>query len=241
MAVDILAFGAHPDDVELSCAGTLAAQVAQGYSCAVVDLTKGDLGTRGTVEIRMQEAAAAAQILGLAHRENLGFADGFFRNDREHQLAVIRMIRKYRPQIVLANAPSDRHPDHGRAALLVRETCFLAGLRQISTEHDGVKQEAYRPQQVFYYIQFQNHTPDFIMDISEYMELKLSAIKAYKSQFYQEDSDEPKTVISSKGFMQSIEYRAQDMGRLIGVDYGEGFLKSQDLGLSDIMAFQGVR
>lgn len=239
--MDILAFGAHPDDIELSCAGTLIGQVAQGYRCAAVDLTHGELGTRGTPQLRLQEAQAAAKIMGLSARENLGFADGFFRNDREHQMAIVLMIRRYRPKIVLANAPQDRHPDHGRAALLVKEACFLAGLRQIQTEDEGLAQEAYRPEQLLHYIQFQNLSPDIIMDISGHLEQKLAAVEAYASQFYDPNSNEPETVISSKGFLDSIRYRAADMGRLIGVAYGEGFIKSQDLGLGNIMNLQGVR
>lgn len=241
MKLDILAFGAHPDDVELSCSGTLAKQSSLGYKCGVVDLTQGELGTRGTAEIRLEEAQAAGKIMGLAIRENLGFRDGFFKNDIEHQLEVIRMIRKYRPEIIIANAPTDRHPDHGRGSFLVKEASFLAGLRKIETMDDGLVQEPYRPSLLLYYIQFQSLTPDFIMDIGEHIDTKVASIKAYKSQFYDPNSDEPQTVISSKNFMESVHYRAQDMGRLIGVEYGEGFIKAQDLGLSDLMHLSGVR
>ncbi|PTM03288.1 MAG: bacillithiol biosynthesis deacetylase BshB1 [Bacteroidetes bacterium] len=241
MKLDILAFGAHPDDVELSCSGTLAKQSSLGYKCGVVDLTQGELGTRGTAEIRLEEAQAAGKIMGLAIRENLGFKDGFFKNDIEHQFEVIRMIRKYRPEIIIANAPTDRHPDHGRGSFLVKEASFLAGLRKIETLDDGLVQEPYRPSLLLYYIQFQSLTPDFIMDIGEHIHTKVASIKAYKSQFYDPNSNEPQTVISSKNFMESVHYRAQDMGRLIGVEYGEGFIKAQDLGLSDLMHLSGVR
>tara|TARA_R110002050_G_scaffold235241_5_gene371144 strand:+ start:2793 stop:3518 length:726 start_codon:yes stop_codon:yes gene_type:complete len=241
MKLDILAFGAHPDDVELSCSGTLAKQSSLGYKCGVVDLTQGELGTRGSAEIRLEEAQAAGKIMGLAVRENLGFKDGFFKNDIEHQLEVVRMIRKYRPEIIIANAPTDRHPDHGRGSFLVKEASFLAGLRKIETMDEGLVQESYRPSLLLYYIQFQSLTPDFIMDIGEHIHTKVASIKAYKSQFYDPESKEPQTVISSKNFMDSVYYRAQDMGRLIGVEYGEGFIKSQDLGLSDLMHLSGVR
>tara|TARA_R110001592_G_scaffold43005_3_gene139590 strand:- start:5242 stop:5967 length:726 start_codon:yes stop_codon:yes gene_type:complete len=241
MKLDILAFGAHPDDVELSCSGTLAKQSSLGYKCGVVDLTQGELGTRGSAGIRLEEAQAAGKIMGLAVRENLGFKDGFFKNDIEHQLEVVRMIRKYRPEIIIANAPTDRHPDHGRGSFLVKEASFLAGLRKIETVDEGLVQESYRPSLLLYYIQFQSLTPDFIMDIGEHIQTKVASIKAYKSQFYDPESKEPQTVISSKNFMDSVYYRAQDMGRLIGVEYGEGFIKSQDLGLSDLMHLSGVR
>jgi bacillithiol biosynthesis deacetylase BshB1 len=241
MKLDILAFGAHPDDVELSCSGTLAKQTALGYKCGVVDLTQGELGTRGTPEIRLKEAQAAGEIMGLSARENLGFKDGYFKNDAKHQLEVIRMIRKYRPEIVIANAPTDRHPDHGRGSFLVKEAAFLSGLRKIVSIDDGKEQEPYRPSLLLYYIQFQNLSPDFIVDIGEHINTKVAAIKAYKSQFYDPSSKEPKTVISSKNFMDSVTYRAQDLGRLIGAEYGEGFLKSQDLGLSNLMHLSGVR
>jgi bacillithiol biosynthesis deacetylase BshB1 len=241
MKLDILAFGAHPDDIELSCAGTLAMQTAKGYACGAVDLTQGEMGTRGTKEIRLREAAEAAKILGLKARENLAFADGFFANDTYHQLKVVEMIRKYQPEVVITNAPTDRHPDHGRGAALVKQACFLAGLKKVETTLDGQKQEAYRPQQLLHYIQFQSLIPDFIVDIGQHINTKLASIKAYASQFYNPNSKEPKTVISSKNFLDSVTYRAQDMGRLIGADYGEGFIKSQDLGVSNLMHLSGVR
>ena len=241
MKLDILAFGAHPDDVEISIGGTMALQASLGYACGIVDLTRGDLGTRGTPEIRESEANAAAQILNVKVRENLGFRDGFFMNDEKHQLEVIKMIRKYRPEIVLANAPIDRHPDHGKGGELVKVASFLAGLRKIETELDGEKQEAYRPALVLHYIQFQNLTPDFILDIGEHIETKMKAIEAYRSQFYDPNSKEPATVISSKNFTDSIRYRSQDMGRLIGVEHGEGFVSAQNIGVKDLMQLSGVR
>lgn len=241
MKLDILAFGAHPDDVELSCSGTLAKQTELGYSCGVVDLTQGELGTRGTPEIRLEEAAEAGRIMGLKVRENLAFRDGFFTNDEEHRLAVIQQIRRFRPEIVIANAPRDRHPDHGRGSFLLKEASFLSGLRKIETEWEGEAQEPWRPQMLLYYIQFQNIEPDFIIDIGEHIHTKVESIKAYKSQFFDPSSAEPKTVISSKNLMDSVTYRAQDLGRLIGVEYGEGFIAAQDLGLDDLMQLKGVR
>ncbi len=241
MKFDILAFGAHPDDVEISAGGTLALQASLGNSCGIVDLTLGDLGTRGTVDIRKKEAQNAADILKVKARENLGFRDGFFKNDEEHQLEVVKMIRKYRPEIVLANAPTDRHPDHGKGAELVKVAAFLAGLRKIETSLDGKPQEAYRPRLVLHYIQFQNINPDFILDIGDFIEDKMEAIAAYKSQFFDPDSNEPVTVISSRNFTESIRYRSQDMGRLIGAEHGEGFVSSQNLGLKDIMQLTSVR
>lgn len=241
MKLDILAFGAHPDDVEISIAGTMAKQNSLGQACGVVDLTQGQLGTRGTPEIRLEESEKASKVMGLKVRENLGFADGLFSNDWDHQQEVIKMIRQYRPEIVIANAPSDRHPDHGRGAELVKTASFLAGLRKIETRWQGQQQKAYRPQLLLHYIQFQSLPPDIIMNIDGFMDTKLEAIKAYASQFYDPDSNEPSTVISSKNFLQSITYRAQDMGRLIGASYGEGLVKGQDLGITDLMALQGVR
>lgn len=241
MKLDILAFGAHPDDVELSCAGTLAKQTALGAACGVIDLTQGELGTRGTREIRMQEAEAAGKIMGLKVRDNLKFRDGFFVNDEAHKLQIVQQIRRFKPEIVIANAPTDRHPDHGRGSFIVKEASFLSGLKMIETEWEGQAQEAWRPQMLLYYIQFQNLKPDFIVDIGEHIETKVAAIKAYKSQFYDPNSDAPKTVISSKNFMDSVSYRAQDLGRLIGVEYGEGFIAAQDIGIDDLRNLKGVR
>ncbi len=241
MKLDILAFGAHPDDVEISAGGTLALQASLGYRCGIVDLTRGDLGTRGTVQIREQEAAHAAEELNVVVRENLGFRDGFFRDDEAHQMEVVKMIRKYQPEIVLANAPVDRHPDHGKGGELVKTAAFLAGLQKIETELDGNKQKAYRPRLVLHYIQFQNLKPDLVLNIGGFIEHKMKAIRAYRSQFYDPQSKEPETVISGKNFLDSIEYRARDMGRLIGCDYGEAFISAQDIGINDLMVLSSTR
>lgn len=235
MKLDILAFGAHPDDVELGCAGTLIKQISLGYKVGIVDLTQGELGTRGTPEIRLQEATDASKIIGASVRDNLSMADGFFRNDKEHQLEVIKKIRQYKPEIVILNAPYDRHPDHGRGSSLVSEACFLAGLRMIETEHVGKKQEAHRPRAVYKYIQFYNIEPSFVVDISGFMDKKLEAIKAFKSQFYDPNSNEPETIISSKGFLEHVSQRAADMGRIIGTKYGEGFISERYVGVRNMM------
>lgn len=223
MKVDILAFGAHPDDVELGCGATLAKEISLGKKVGIIDLTRGELGTRGSAELRKKEATKAASILGVAVRENLGFADGFFVNDKEHQLAVIKMIRKYQPEIVLCNAIDDRHIDHPKGSKLVSDACFLSGLLKIETTIDGVLQEKWRPKQVYHYIQWKNITPDFVVDVSGFMDTKVAAVMAYSSQFYDPKSNEPETPITSKNFTDSIAYRAQDLGRLIGVEYAEGF------------------
>lgn len=223
MKLDILAFGAHPDDVELGCSGTLAKEISLGKKIGIIDLTRGELGTRGSAEIRDKEAAAAAKILGVKARENLGFKDGFFVNDEEHQMEVIRMIRKYRPDVVLCNAVQDRHIDHAKGSKLVSDACFLSGLRRIETSTDGELQAAWRPKQVYHYIQWENLKPDFVVDVSGFMEAKIKAVKAYGSQFYDPKSKEPVSPISSENFLDSITYRARDLGRLIGKDYAEGF------------------
>ena len=223
MKLDILAFGAHPDDVELGCSGTIAKEVSIGKKVGIIDLTRGELGTRGSVEIRDQEAALAAEILGISVRENLNMRDGFFVNDEAHQLEIIKRIRKYKPEIVICNAIEDRHIDHGKGSKLVSDACFLSGLRKIETEHEGVQQEVWRPKVVYHYIQWKNIEPDFVVDISEFMDIKTKSILAYASQFYSENSNEPITPIATKNFLQSIHYRTQDFGRLIGVDYAEGF------------------
>jgi bacillithiol biosynthesis deacetylase BshB1 len=223
MKLDILAFGAHPDDVELGCSGTIAKEVSIGKKVGIIDLTRGELGTRGSVEIRDQEAALAAEILGISMRENLNMRDGFFVNDEAHQLEIIKRIRKYKPEIVICNAIEDRHIDHCKGSKLVSDACFLSGLRKIETEHEGVQQEAWRPKVVYHYIQWKNIEPDFVVDISEFMDIKTQSILAYASQFYSENSNEPITPIATKNFLQSIHYRTQDFGRLIGVDYAEGF------------------
>lgn len=223
MKLDILAFGAHPDDVELGCSGTIAKEVSLGKTVGIIDLTRGELGTRGSVEIRDQEAALAADILGISVRENLNMRDGFFVNDEAHQLEIIKRIRKYRPEIVICNAIEDRHIDHGKGSKLVSDACFLSGLRKIETEHEGVFQEAWRPKVVYHYIQWKNIEPDFVVDITEFIDKKAQSILAYASQFYSENSNEPMTPIATKNFLESIHYRTQDFGRLVGVDYAEGF------------------
>ncbi len=216
--LDILAFGAHPDDVELGCGATIAKHVSAGKKVGIVDLTRGELGTRGSAEIRDLEAEKSADILGLELRENMNFKDAFFTNDKSHQLELVKVIREYQPNIVLCNAVYDRHPDHSKASELVSTSCFLAGLRKIETG-----QEVWRPKAVYHYIQFKNIDPDFVVDVSDFMEQKVSAVEAFSSQFYNPDSNEPNTIISSQGFLDSIRYRAADLGRLSGVDYAEGF------------------
>ncbi|UAB74812.1 bacillithiol biosynthesis deacetylase BshB1 [Mesoflavibacter sp. SCSIO 43206] len=223
MKVDILAFGAHPDDVELGAGATIAKEVANGKTVVIVDLTKGELGTRGTEHTRKAEAEDAKNILGVAARENLGFADGFFTNDKQHQLEVIKMIRKYQPEIVLCNAIDDRHIDHGKASKLVSDACFLSGLIKIETEIEGKPQEQWRPKQVYHYIQWKHIEPDFVVDVSDFIDIKMKSVLAYKTQFYNPNSNEPQTPISSKNFTDSIIYRARDLGRLINSEYAEGF------------------
>jgi bacillithiol biosynthesis deacetylase BshB1 len=234
MKLDILAFGAHPDDVELSCAGILLKHIAAGKKAGIVDLTSGELGTRGSGPLRLEEAADAAKILGVAIRDNLMMADGFFNIDKEHQLKIIQKIRQYRPEIVLANAPEDRHPDHGRGAKLVAEACFYAGLRRIETELDGKPQEAWRPKAVYHYIQFKSLEPTFAIDITPYMETKMEAVKAFKSQFYDPNSKEPATVISSPEYMDHLYQRAAETGRIIGVKYAEGLIATRYPGVDDL-------
>lgn len=223
MKLDILAFGAHPDDVELGAAGTIAKEISLGKKVGIIDLTQGELGTRGSKELRKVEATNAAEILGVVARENLQFADGFFINDKEHQLEIIKMIRKYQPEIVLCNAIDDRHIDHGKGSKLVSDACFLSGLQKIETEDGGMKQEKWRPKLVYHYIQWKNIEPDFVVDVSGFMEKKIASVMAYSSQFYDPNSKEPQTPITSKNFTDSIDYRARDLGRLIGVDHAEGF------------------
>ena len=235
MKLDILAFAAHPDDIELSCAGTLLVHLAAGKKVGIIDLTRGELGTRGTPEIRAQESAAATEIMGIHVRENLGFADGFFENNQAHQLKVIQAIRKFQPEIILMNAISDRHPDHGRASVLVSESCFLSGLKQIETvSESGEKQPAWRPKNVYHYIQDRWHTPDFVVDVSEHWDKKEAAIRAFKSQFFDPDSSEPNTYISSPEFLEYIKARSREMGHLVGVAFGEGFTKEKFIGVRSL-------
>ena len=232
--VDILAFGAHPDDVELGCAGTIAKEISLGRKVGIIDLTEGELGTRGSVEIRYKESAKASEILGISFRINLKMRDGFFKNDEEHQIQVIRMIRKYRPKIVLCNAVDDRHIDHGKGAKLVSDACFLSGLKRIETVLDGEKQEAWRPNVVYHYIQWKDLKPDFVVDITGFMDKKVQAIMAYDSQFYNPNSDEMVTPIATKNFLDSIKYRSQDLGRLIGTDFAEGFTVERYLAVNSL-------
>jgi bacillithiol biosynthesis deacetylase BshB1 len=225
MKLDILVFGAHPDDAELGAGATIAKEVANGKKVGIVDLTRGELGTRGTAEIRDKEAAEAAKILGISVRENLGFADGFLSNDKKHQLEVIKRIRKYQPEIVLCNAINDRHIDHGKGSKLVSDSCFLSGLKKIVTQIDGdkVAQESWRPKVVYHYIQWKNLEPDFVVNVTGFIHKKTDAVLAYSSQFYDPKTGEPETPISSKNFIDSVNYRARDLGRLIGVEHAEGF------------------
>lgn len=223
MKLNILAFGAHPDDVELGCSGTLAKEISLGKKVGIIDLTRGELGTRGTAQTRDEEATVAARILGVSVRENLNFRDGFFVNDEAHQLEIIKIIRKYQPEIVLCNAITDRHIDHGKGSKLVSDACFLSGLSKIETELNGEKQTHFRPKLVYHYIQWENIEPDFVVDISGFMNVKMESVKAYKTQFYDPNSNEPTTPITSKNFLNSIEYRAMDLGRLVGVEHAEGF------------------
>ena len=223
MKLDILAFGAHPDDVELGAAATIAKEVSLGKKVGIIDLTQGELGTRGSKELRKTEALRAAKILGVTLRENLKFADGFFVNDKRHQLEVIKLIRKYKPEIVLCNAIEDRHIDHGKGSKLVSDACFLSGLEKIETEFEGEVQKKWRPKLIYHYLQWNNSKPDFVVDISNFMDVKIEAVLAYTSQFYDPNSKESETPISSKNFTDSVYYRAKDLGRLIGVEYAEGF------------------
>lgn len=221
--LDILAIAAHPDDVELGCSGMMAKEAAKGKKTGVLDLTRGELGTRGTAAIRDAEAAAASKIMNLTIRENLGFKDGFFMNDEAHQLEIIKIIRKYRPEIVVCNAVKDRHPDHAKGSALASVSCFLAGLRKIETTLNGKQQESWRPKYVYHYIQWEDLKPDVVVDISGFMDIKLEAVKAYQSQFFKPESGEPVTPISTTNFLESVKYRAANLGRLIGADYAEGF------------------
>ncbi len=234
MKLDILAFGAHPDDVELGCGATIAKEISLGKKVGIVDLTRGELGTRGSAEIRDNEAAKAAKILGISVRENLNFRDGFFVNDETHQLEIIKMIRKYQPEIVLCNAIDDRHIDHGKGSKLVSDACFLSGLRRIETTLEGVHQTEWRPKLVYHYIQWKNIEPDFVVDVSDFMQIKIDAVMAYDSQFYNPNSNEPISPIATKNFTESIEYRAKDLGRLVFAEYAEGFTVERYLAVNSL-------
>lgn len=234
MKLDIIIMAAHPDDAEMSCAGTMASAIAKGKKVGIIDFTRGELGTRGTPEIRAAEAAAASKILGISTRENLGFRDGFYRNDEEHQLKLITAIRRYKPEIVLANAIEDRHPDHGKGAALAVDACFLSGLRMIETfDIDGTKQEAWRPKALYHYIQDRYIKPDLVMDISNYWDIKEASIRAYNSQFHDPNSTEPESYLTSPEFLEFLKARSQEMGHTIGAKFGEGYTKTKMIGIND--------
>lgn len=234
MKLDILVFGAHPDDAELGCGATIAKEVSLGKKVGIVDLTRGELGTRGSAELRDKEAAKSADILGVSVRENLEFEDGFFTNDRKHQLAVIKMIRKYKPEIVLCNAIDDRHIDHPKGSKLVSDACFLSGLLKIETAIEGEQQEKWRPTQVYHYIQWKNIEPDFVVNVTGFIDVKLKSVLAYSSQFFDPKSNEPETPITSKNFTDSVVYRARDLGRLINVDCAEGFTSERYVAVENL-------
>lgn len=232
--VDILAIGVHPDDIELGCGGMLIASIKQDKKVAIVDLTRGELGTRGTAETRKQEAASAAESMGVNFRENLEMEDGFFEITKENVLKLVQAIRKYRPKVVLCNAPHDRHPDHGRASELTVRACFLAGLRRVRTEWEGESQTHWRPANVYHYIQDNYLEPDFLFDISDVMKEKMNAVAAYKTQFNSPDTSEPQTYISTPDFLEKIGARALSLGKVIGVQYAEGFISEKKIGIKDI-------
>ena len=234
MKLDILAFGAHPDDVELGCGGTLAKAVSEGKKVGIIDLTQGEMATRGTPQLRARESQTAAEILGVYFRENLNFKDAFIFNDENNQINVIKVIRKYQPKVILCNAIKDRHTDHAKASDLVRHACFLSGLQRIETQNeDGSIQTAFRPLHVFHYIQWDELSPNFVVDISGFLQKKMNAIRAFKSQFYDEKDEEPNTPISSINFLECVESRAKNMGRLIFKDAAEGFTSDRLLGIEN--------
>jgi bacillithiol biosynthesis deacetylase BshB1 len=237
MKLDILAIGSHPDDVELGCSGTLIAEIKRGKKAGVIDLTQGELGTRGTIETRYQEAADAAKIMGLSVRENLKMRDGFFQNDEEHQLQLIKILRKYQPEIVIANILEDRHPDHGRGGWLAYDACFFSGLRQVKTiDDDGQEQEKWRPKMLLHYIQDRFYEPNIIVDISHVWEQRMEAIKAYRTQFLPDGSSDPQTYISSPDFIVALQARARLLGKRIGVRYAEGYISKKSIGLTSLDA-----
>ena len=238
MKLDILAFAAHPDDVEMSCGATLAKYAALGKKVGIVDFTKGQMGTRGTPELRMEEAEKSAEILNLAARENLGFEDIYFTNDIEHQLKVVEMLRKYQPEIVLANAQKDRHPDHVKAAEIVKTAVFLSGLNKLETTIEGVKQEPWRPRSVYHYIQSTMLDPDFVEDVTGYWEQRNEAIYAFASQVHMPNSGGTQTFISSPEFMLMLDARGKMLGQSIGAKFGEGFKVNRNLGVSDIFSLR---
>ncbi|MAS52481.1 MAG: bacillithiol biosynthesis deacetylase BshB1 [Flavobacteriales bacterium] len=235
MKVDILAFAAHPDDVEISCSGTIIKHIEMGYKVVVVDLTQGELGTRGTAKTRQKEAAEASKILGIAERENLKMEDCFFESSEKNKKKIISVIRKYQPKLIFANSIKDRHPDHAKASSLVSEACFLSGLSKIKTEINGTVQLAWRPEAVYHYIQDYYIEPDFIVDISQQIDAKIKTIKAYKTQFYDPNNKEPETPISREDFFEFIKARAKNFGRLIKTDYAEGFTVEVPLKVDDVL------
>lgn len=235
MKLDILVLAAHPDDAELGCGGTILKHVSMGHKVGVVDLTRGELGTRGTPESRAKEAADSAKILGLSVRENLGLPDGFFKNEGEHKLEVVKAIRKYQPDIILANARYDRHPDHGRGSELAFEASFIAGLAKVKTVVEGKEQPLWRTRVVYHYIQSQFLMPDLVVDVSDFWPKKMEAIRAFKTQFYDPDSKEPDTYISSPAFMKMLEARGNEYGHAIGVEYGEGFTTRRFIGVNSLL------
>ncbi|NAW51278.1 bacillithiol biosynthesis deacetylase BshB1 [Elizabethkingia argentiflava] len=235
--VDVLAIGAHPDDVELGCGGTLAKIISEGKRVAILDLTQGELGTRGNLEIRREESQKAAEILGVKHRENLKLKDGFLVNSEQYQLRIVEAIRKYQPEMILCNALDDRHPDHAKAAKLVSDACFLSGLRKIETSIEGDLQAAWKVKHIFHYIQWRELKPDFVIDITGFIDKKIECCMAYASQFYNPTSNEPITPIATKDFYESISYRAQNIGRQTGVEFAEGFNTAQTIALKN---FDGI-
>ena len=234
MKLDILAFGAHPDDVEISSSGTLIVHIAKGYKCGIVDLTRGELGTRGSADLREKEAKAASEILGIHIRENLNMEDGFFQNDKINQMKVVSVIRKYQPEIVLCNAISDRHPDHSRAAALVASGVFLAGLSRLKSTMEGKEQERWKVKAHYQYIQDRYIKPDFAVDITSAWEKKMKSILAFSTQFYNPSSDEPQTEISGLDFIEFLSGRAREIGRPLGIEYAEGFTASRLPGVQDL-------
>lgn len=234
MNLDLLIFAAHPDDAELGCSGTILRYIAAGKKVGIVDLTRGELGTRGTAETRDIETAESNRILGLHVRENLGMRDGFFQNDEEHQLKIIQMIRKYTPEIVFSNALHDRHPDHGKAADLVNDAVFLSGLPKIKTEIDGLEQNAFRPRLLLHYIQDRYIEPDILVDVTEFWDKKMQCIRAFKTQFYNPDSDEKETYISTPYFLKVVEARSRELGKAIGAEHAEGFISRKLLGIDNL-------
>ena len=234
MKLDILVFSAHPDDAELACAGTILKHIAAGKQVGIVDLTRGELGTRGSAETRDQEAIASARILGLQFRENLGMKDGFFRNDEEHQIKIIEIIRKYQPEIILSNALHDRHPDHGRAGDLIFDASFLSGLIKVNTYYNDADQQAWRPRMLLQYIQDRYIEPDILIDVTDFWDKKMEAVQAFSTQFFNSDIDGEKTYISSPEFLIVIEARARELGKYIGATYAEGFTSRKYLGVDNL-------